>query len=94
MILQHCSYVHVNGLSWKSLSCSTTRQVQSRSPFQEPVVSPPNSLFIRRRRTAARLRMLTIGTPACGEEEDKGVNFPVNFLKVIHTTVDNLNLLA
>jgi hypothetical protein len=70
------------------------RQVQSRGPFQEPVVSPPNSLFIRRRRTAARLRMMTIGTPACGEEEDKGVNFPVNFLRVIHTGVDNLNLLA
>jgi riboflavin biosynthesis pyrimidine reductase len=58
------------------------------------VVSPPNSLFIRRRRTAARLRLLTIGTPACGEEEDKGVNFPVNFLRLIHTGVDNLNLLA
>ena len=38
--------------------------------------------------------MLTIGTPACGEEEDKGVNFPVNFLTLIHTPVDNLNLLT
>ncbi len=38
--------------------------------------------------------MLTIGTPPCGEEEDKGVNFPVNFLRVIHMAVDNLNLLT
>jgi hypothetical protein len=38
--------------------------------------------------------MMTIGTLACGEEEDKGVNFPVNFLRLIHMTVDNLNLLA
>lgn len=28
--------------------------------------------------------MMTLGTPACGEEEDKAVNFPVNFARFIH----------
>ena len=27
---------------------------------------------------------MTLGTPACGEEEDKAVNFPVNFAGFIH----------
>jgi hypothetical protein len=32
---------------------------------------------------------MTLRNDPCGEEEDKGVNFPVDFVLLIHNEVDN-----
>lgn len=73
-----------------STGCGAGQQVQSAA-LPGTGGFAPGSLSIRHFHTTARLRTSTLRIAPCGEEEDKDVNFPVNFWQVIHRGVDNVD---